>query len=187
MLSYHARHPDDQQTDVARLARMAAGETDALGELYDAHSHRLFGLILRILNDRPQAEDILEEVFVEAWTHAARYDRGFGSPAGWLVGLARTRAIDRLRAGRAAPVLDPPAAETSGQHDTLADHRQGMQRALSALPAQQRDLIELAFFSGFTHSELASRFGLPIGTVKARIRAGMESLRDHVDAGVTPR
>ena len=62
-----------------------------------------------------------------------------------------------------------------------------MQRALSALPAQQRDLIELAFFSGFTHSELASRFGLPIGTVKARIRAGMESLRDHVDAGVTPR
>ena len=169
---------------------MAAGETGALSELYDTHSHRLFGLILRILNDRRQAEDILEEVFVVAWTHAARYDRRFGSPAGWLLSLARTRAIDRLRAGRAAPgkpVLHPPETDTSGRHDALADQRHGMQRALNALPSQQRELIELAFFSGLTHSELASRFGLTIDTVKARIRAGMESLRDHIDAGVSQR
>jgi RNA polymerase sigma-70 factor (ECF subfamily) len=187
-LSDHAQSVDEQRADAARLARVAAGDPAALGELYDAHSRRLFGLMVRILNDRDEAEAVLQDVFEQVWTRAGTYTPALGSPAGWLVGIARTRAIDRRRAGARALGVEAaaqPVPAEAPERDAAGGARQrDVQRALSALPSEQRELIEQAFFFGLTCSELAERFGLPIGTVKARIRAGMLSLREHFGAGL---
>ena len=185
-LSYQAQSPDEIRTDVARFERVIARDPDALGELYDAHGRRLFGLILRILKDRGEAEEVLQEVFVQAWTRASTYSVGLGSPAGWLLGIARNRAIDRLRADsvriRAAEAVpEPPPTETPEWRAAVGERQREVQRALDALPSEQRELIEQAYFLGFTQSELAARFSLPLGTVKTRIRTGMMSLRDHLE------
>ena len=186
-LPYQAQSPDRVRADVARFERVIARDPDALRELYDEHGRRLFGLILRILKDRGEAEEVLQEVFVQAWTRASTYTLGLGSPAGWLVGIARNRAIDRLRANsvrvRAVEAVpEPPPAETPEWRAAVGERQRGVQRALDALPFEQRELIEQAYFLGFTHSELAARFSLPIGTVKTRIRTGMLSLRGHLEA-----
>jgi RNA polymerase sigma-70 factor (ECF subfamily) len=175
------------RADVARLERVVVRDPGALGELYDAHSRRLFGLILGILKDRGEAEEVLQEVFVQAWTRADTYTVGLGSPAGWLLGIARNRAIDRLRANgvrvRAVEAIPEAAPMESPEWRAAAGERQrDVHRALDALPSDQRELIEQAYFLGFTHSELAARFSLPIGTVKTRIRTGMLSLREQLEA-----
>ena len=165
---------------------MIARDAGALGELYDQHGRLLFGLILRILKDRCDAEEVLQEVFVHAWTRAGTYNLGLGSPLGWLLGIARNRAIDRLRrktvhlrAVEAA--VEPFAPEDPERLAALEERRRCVQEALDALPADQRELIEQAYFLGLTHAELAARFNLPLGTVKTRIRAGMMSLRGHLE------
>ena len=165
---------------------MIARDAGALGELYDQHSRLLFGLILRILKDRSDAEEVLQEAFVQAWTRAGTYNLGLGSPLGWLLGIARNRAIDRLRrktvhlrAVEAA--VEPFAPEDPERLAALEQRRRCVQEALDALPADQRELIEQAYFLGLTHAELAARFNLPLGTVKTRIRAGMMSLRGHLE------
>ena len=188
-LSFQVQSPDEVRADVARFERVIARDPGALGELYDAHSRRLFGLILRILKDRGEAEEVLQEVFVQAWTRASTYSVGLGSPAGWLLGIARNRAIDRLRADsvrvRAVEAVpEPPPAETPERSAAVGERHRDVQRALDALPSDQRELIEQAYFFGFTHSELAARFSLPIGTVKTRIRTGMLSLRGHLEASL---
>jgi len=190
-----SRHPAEQvradqvRADVAVLDRIIARDPNALGELYDTHSRLLFGLILRILKNRDEAEDVLQEVFVQAWTRASTYQPAFGSPAGWLVGIARNRAIDRLRAnavrGRASePTSMSPTRETPESQASLGEQQLDIKRALDALPPEQRDLIEQAYFLGFTHSELAARCSLPLGTVKTRIRSGMQALRGHLEGRV---
>jgi RNA polymerase sigma-70 factor (ECF subfamily) len=180
--------------DLACIERVRARDAAALGELYDRHHRLVFAVILRMLKERAEAEEVLQEVFVQAWTRAATYDRCLGSPAGWLLGIARNRAIDRMRAnavrGRgldAEPTTEPQAdpAQTPERSAAAAERRRVVQRALDALPADQRELIEQAYFMGFTHSELAARFGLPLGTVKTRIRTGMLSLRRLLEATVT--
>ena len=185
-LSFQAQSPHQIGADVARLERVIARDSEALAELYDEHSHRLFGLILRILKDRGEAEEVLQEVFVQAWTRASTYNHGLGSPAGWLLGIARNRAIDRLRANSVRvrvveAVPKPPPAETPERRAAVGERQRGVQRALDALPSEQRELIEQAYFLGFTHSELAVRFSLPLGTVKTRIRTGLLSLRGHLE------
>ncbi len=171
---------DEKSIDI--LARITAREPGALGELYDRHSRLLFGLVLRILRDRRDAEEVLQEVFVQAWTRADTYSAALGSPAGWLVTIARNRAIDRLRAnaGRlraleAAPM--PPLVETPESLAGLSERQRDIHRALDALPAEQRELIERAYFLGSTQSELAAQLELPLGTVKTRIRTGLATLR----------
>jgi RNA polymerase sigma-70 factor, ECF subfamily len=186
-VSLRSRTSDETSADLSRLERVAARDPTALGELYDQHSRLLFGLILRILKDRGQAEEVLQEVFVQAWTRAGTYNLRLGSPAGWLVGIARNRAIDRLRANsvrvRAVDAVpEPPPVETPERSAAAGERRRDVQRALDALPSVQRELIELAYFFGFTHSELAERFNLPLGTVKTRIRTGMLSLRGQLEA-----
>ena len=186
-MPFQVQGPDEVRADVARLERVIARDASALSELYDVHSRRLFGLILRILKDRGEAEEVLQEVFVQAWTRASTYNLGLGSPAGWLLGVARNRAIDRLRAisvrvRTVEAVPEPPPAETPEGRAAVEERQRDVQRALEALPAEQRELIEEAYFLGFTHSELAARFSLPIGTVKTRIRTGMMSLRGHLEA-----
>jgi RNA polymerase sigma-70 factor, ECF subfamily len=184
--------------DVSLLQRILARDTAAVAELYDRHSRLLFGLITRILRDRAEAEEILQQVFVRVWTRAELYDPRLGGPMPWLVRLARNCAIDRLRARRARDgagwtPLDESMAEPAASNTDIrtpeaaaldAERRGKVMDALDALPAEQRRLIEAAFFEGYTHSELAERFGLPLGTVKTRIRAGMIAMRQRLEHAV---
>jgi RNA polymerase sigma-70 factor, ECF subfamily len=189
----HASDP----TDRSFLQRIAARDTAALAALYDRHSRLLFGLILRIVRDRAEAEEILQEAFVRVWTRAETYDARVGEPLPWIVRLSRNVAIDRLRARRSRGAVDTPppdrdmveavaASDIQSPEAVVFDteRRQALSDALAALPAEQRQLIEAAFFEGYTHSELAHRFGLPLGTVKTRIRAGMIAMRQRLEHAV---
>lgn len=184
--------------DLGLLQRIVARDTAALADLYDRRSRLLFGLILRIVGDRAEAEEILQDVFLRVWTRAELYDPRMGGPMPWLVRLARNCAIDRLRARRIREVVNTPAidaslAETAPSSADIctpeaavldAERRDAVIDALAGLPAEQRRLIEAAFFEGYTHSELATRFGLPLGTVKTRIRAGMIAMRQRMEHAV---
>ena len=178
----------DITRDITLMSRIVAHDEGAVGELYDRHARLLFGLILRILRDRSEAEEVLQEVFVQVWTRAATYDVALGAPAAWLVRIARNRAIDRLRANavrlRAVEsAASPPAAESGDNPESravLTEQQRAVGRALDSLPPEQRVLIEQAYFLGLTQSELAERFKLPLGTVKTRIRTGMIALRDQL-------
>jgi RNA polymerase sigma-70 factor (ECF subfamily) len=184
--------------DLGLLQRIVARDAVALADLYDRHNRLLFGIILRIVRDRAEAEEVLQEAFVRVWTRAELYDPQLGGPTPWLVRLARNCAIDRLRlrrnrdaAGRPAPdesVEDTAPAGTDIRTPEAivldAERRGTVIDALADLPAEQRRLIEAAFFEGYTHSELAKRFGLPLGTVKTRIRAGMIAMRQRMEHAV---
>ena len=177
---------DTVQQDLAALERITRGDPGGIAELYDRHSRLLYGLILRILRNPGDAEETLQEVFVLVWNRAATYNPTLGSPAAWVGGIARNRAIDHFRATEvrrrtveAAVTADEPgwtpetvAAETEQQRL--------ISRALDAIPQDQRKLIEDAYFFGFTHSELAERHRLPLGTVKTRIRTGLQMLREQL-------
>jgi RNA polymerase sigma-70 factor (ECF subfamily) len=177
---------DDSHVDIMLLNRIVARDETAVGDLYDRHHRLLFGLILRILRDRSEAEEILQEVFLQVWTRAETYNVTLGSPAGWLVRIARNRAIDRLRANAvrvravdAAPVtMDEPVTPEASAFQS--EQQRAVACALQALPPEQRVLIEQAYFLGLTQSELADRFKLPLGTVKTRIRTGMMALREQL-------
>ena len=173
---------DESRSDMALLDRVIARDASAIGDLYDRHSRLLFGLIVRIVRDRSEAEEVLQEVFVQVWTRAGTYNEALGVPVAWLVRIARNRAIDRLRANtvraRTAEATPPPApVESPETHAAMTEQRRTVARALDTLPPEQRQLIEDAYFLGLTQSELAERFSLPLGTVKTRIRTGMLSLR----------
>ncbi len=172
-------------TDEALLERIVGGDQDAVAVLYDRHSRMLFGLVLRVLQDRSEAEEVLQEVFFSVWSKAASYNPALGIPAAWLVRLARNRAIDRFRAnsvrGRTlAAVGEPQAGDSPEKSAAQSEQRTGILRALDGLPDEQRVLIEQAYYAGLTQSELASRFGLPLGTVKTRIRSGIIALRERL-------
>ncbi len=172
---------------MALLDRITGQDPAALGELYDRHSRLIFGLVLRMLRNQDEAEEVLQEVFVQVWTRAGTFHRALGTPVGWMVGIARHRAIDRLRAKARGPGAftsgsgTPEAEEAPTSHSVSEEQQLGIQRALAALPVDQRDLIQQAYFLGFTHSELAERHRLPLGTVKTRIRSGMQTLRGHLN------
>jgi RNA polymerase sigma-70 factor (ECF subfamily) len=176
---------DDTRADIALLDRIVARDERDVAELYDAHSRLLSGLILRFLRDRSEAEEVLQEVYVLVWTRAETYNVSLGSPAAWLVRIARNRAIDRLRANsvRLRAVESAPLPEAAASPETQAaasEQQRAVVRALDALPPDQRILIEKAYFEGLTQSELADRFKLPLGTVKTRIRSGMMALRQQL-------
>lgn len=174
------------QAWAALVGRVARGEQDALTALYDASNRFIFGLLLRILRNSATAEEVLFEVYAQVWRQAARYDVRRGNPASWLVTMARSRAIDRLRAdGQTArheqPLHETPSVALTQDGERLAfnaETRALVCTALDALPAEQREVIELAFYSGLTHSEMAARLQQPLGTVKTRARRGMIKLRE---------
>jgi RNA polymerase sigma-70 factor, ECF subfamily len=183
-LSFQLPTADEVHADVALLDRVIARDPNALGELYDKHSRLLFGLILRILRNRDEAEEVLQEVFVQTWTRASTYNAALGSPAGWLVRIARNRAIDRLRANTVrfrTFEAQPPPTETPEAQASSGEQQLDIQRALDTLTSEQRNLIEHAYFLGFSHSELADRFSLPLGTVKTRIRSALQAVRVHLE------
>jgi RNA polymerase sigma-70 factor (ECF subfamily) len=180
------RAGEEVQADIALLTRVSARDPRAIAELYDRHGRLLYGLVSRILGQRGEAEEVLQEVFMAAWTRTETYNPELGSPVAWLVRIARNRAVDRLRANavrlRAAEsAAAEPAAAGSPETDASAgEQRRAIARALDTLPPEQRQLIEQAFYLGLTHSELAERHGLPLGTVKTRIRTGMATLRQQL-------
>ena len=178
---------ESQAEDVSCLRRVASGDEAAAAGLYDRHSRALYSLILRIVSDETEAEDVLQEVFAQAFHQASRYDASRGAVAAWLLMMARSRAIDRLRArrtrfeGRTGEVTldEMPDAQPSVASVMLSDEQtRSVQRALGELPLLQRMAIELAYYEGLSHSEIAERLEQPLGTVKTRIRLGLLKLRD---------
>lgn len=184
MPSRHASSIIDPQL----LARVAKGDQQAFTQLYDQSSALLYTLALRILGNRDEAAEVLQEVYLEIWRKIARYDVGRGTPAAWLVTLTRSRAIDRLRSRphrMPTETLDsPPAARvpdlSPGPFESRADQetKAAVGKALCDLPPAQQQAIEMAYYDGMSHSEIAARLNQPLGTVKTRIKLGMSKLRE---------
>ncbi|HEV7474323.1 MAG TPA: sigma-70 family RNA polymerase sigma factor [Pyrinomonadaceae bacterium] len=173
-------------SDVELLHAVARGDEAALARLYDAYRVILFGLLVRILNSREEAEDILQDVFVQVWRRAKDFDEKRGRPFTWLVTLARSRAIDRLRQLGARQRLAMGAAQEQEQTETFSDaltdsvraeQQAVVRRALQELPEEQRTTLLLAYFDGLTQSEIAAKLNAPLGTIKTRMRSGMAKLR----------
>jgi RNA polymerase sigma-70 factor (ECF subfamily) len=186
-------HLGSPAADHTALERMARGDHDGLAELYDRHGRVVYSLALRILRDQGDAEDVVQEVFAQAWRQASRYASGRGSVVAWLINLTRSRAIDRLRGRRSRPEpiaddrralelpdLAPPADEALARSGQAAQIR----AAVDQLSLLQRVAIELAFYDGLTHVEIAERLELPLGTVKTRIRQGLLKLKDRLAGAV---
>ena len=171
----------------ALIKRVAEGDQSALTALYDTTSRLVFGLILRVVTDRSSAEEVLLDVYTQVWRQASTYDAKRGAPLAWLMTIARTRGIDRLRSGKhehqhkeSLDAIGEVVASAPGPEadSVTAERRRIVCSALETLSAEQREVIELAYYSGLSHSEIALRLGQPLGTVKTRTRLGMMKLRD---------
>ena len=184
------------EVDLGLLQRITARDEAALAELYDRNSRLVYSVIMRILGSPSDAEEVLQETFVRVWFRADSYDALLGSPATWLVRIGRNAAIDRLRTRRIrANIAVEPAVHGGDPHrlvepvtrETPETVLEGLtvagevRTALATLTPPQRALIEAAFFEGYTHSELATRFGVPLGTVKTRIRSGLAAMRSRLE------
>jgi RNA polymerase sigma-70 factor (ECF subfamily) len=178
----------ERSEGAALIRRMANGDRQAFSNFYARYAATAFALIRRILVQEAEAEDVLQEVFWQVWSEAGKYDERRGSPKAWLLNRARSRAIDKLRSIRrrdetfVMPLNEEipvaPGSETRSPETTAGDRRM-IQTALALLPDPQRRVIELAYYQGLTHAEIARHLGEPLGTVKTRMRAGMERLRNH--------
>jgi RNA polymerase sigma-70 factor (ECF subfamily) len=171
--------------DVELLKAIALKDEASLAQLYDRYRLILFGLLMRILNSREEAEDVLQEVFLQVWRRAADFDENRGRPFTWLVTLTRSRGIDRLRTLAArdrvaiAGAKDVSEQVSDASTDAFrSEQRSLVNKALAQLPEEQKRLLLLAYFDGLTQSEIATRLGTPLGTVKTRMRTGMMKLRE---------
>lgn len=175
----------------AWLHRSALGDEAAFAELYDALSRRLHGLVLRVVRDPAQSEEVTQEAFLEIWRTAARFDPTRGSAMGWMMTIAHRKAVDRVRSAEAASRRDAQYHEANQEVDfdstSEAAHTsldvERVRKALASLTDAQRSALELAYFGGYTHTEVATMLGLPLGTAKTRIRDGLIRLRDTL--GIT--
>jgi RNA polymerase sigma-70 factor (ECF subfamily) len=183
--------PADPDRDFELFRRIVARDRAAFAEFYDRHSPRLYSIAQRILNDATEAQDVLQDAFLQLWEKAANFDPQLGQPSYWAVALVRNKAIDRVRASqRRARLMESAGAEaelTVGVAGSANEHLHGQEKAglirsaLVDLPAEQRHAIELAFFSGLTQDEISVRLSQPLGTIKARIRRGLLKLRDQLE------
>ena len=185
--------PPPEATDSELIARCGTGDAGAFAEFYDRHSVLLHSVAFRVLDDRHEAEEALQEAARTIWERAPQYDAALGKPSSWAVVIVRHKAIDRLRARQrrngavervsaelgkmdaAASVAPPPNAFLDSETAAL------LHNALAVLPTEQRCAIELAFFAGLSQSEVATRLGEPLGTIKARIRRGMLAMREALE------
>ena len=172
---------------VQLLRRIAAGDRQALAELYDHLGAALYSTAVRILGDGQEAEEVMQDVFVQVWEKAAAFDAALGTPTNWVMRIARNRAIDRLRARqrrlRALEEFESALAVELAPRPAHAgalsgEELTGVRVAVRSLPPEQRQAIELAFFGGLSHGEISAALNEPLGTVKARIRRGMLRLKD---------
>jgi len=169
-----------QVTDTMLISRIRAGEEDALATLHDRYAQVVYSVALRVLGDTTQAEDVLQEIFLQLWRNPETFDSNRGSLGAWLAVIARHRAIDQLRRRRPETDIEDVVVSVDSNLEQMADRNMTVARVRSAveqLPPEQRKPLELAFFQGLTHTEIAARTGEPLGTVKTRIRAALLSLR----------
>ncbi|MFT3880659.1 MAG: sigma-70 family RNA polymerase sigma factor [Gemmatales bacterium] len=176
-------------TDEELLAGISRGEADSLASLYDRYAPRAYGLIFQFLQNQTDAEDVVQETFLQVWQQAGRFDSSKGKPAVWILMIARSRALDRLRKKQSKLVIQQdiipekpspdPSADTAVQ---LSESKQLICSMLCQLTQEQQEPIRLAFYQGLTHIEIAQKLQLPLGTVKTRIRTGMQSLRTTLTA-----
>ena len=183
--SFDSRARDQEMS--ALVGQIAHGDQAALATLYDTTNRLVFGLILRVLSETGAAEEVLLDVYTQVWRQAATYDIQRGSPLAWLTTIARSRAIDRLRSGWQTQqrqesldvVTDRETVAASPEETTALSERQRLvKQALAQLSPEQREVIELAYYSGLSHTEIAAKLGQPLGTVKTRTRLGMLKLRE---------
>ncbi len=185
--------PETAEPDVTDelLQRASTGDQDAFGALYDRLAPRVLGLVTRLVVDRSQSEEVTQEVFLEVWQSAPRFDPNKGRAIGWIMTIAHRRAVDRIRAAQASHDRDTRIGirDLPQEFDQVAEavevrieHRR-VEGAMSRLSEAQREAVGLAYYGGLTQSEIADRLGIPLGTVKTRLRDGMIRLRDEL--GVT--
>jgi RNA polymerase sigma-70 factor, ECF subfamily len=172
------------RTDEELLAAISTGDERALADLYDRFGRVAYGLALRVVRDPALAQDAVQDAFLAAWRTAASFDRRRGKAQTWVLTLVHRRAVDLVRREdrRRAEQLadDAPAAASAGidEEAALREQRRTVQAALARLPPDQREALELAYYGGLTQAELADRLGIPLGTVKSRVFAGLARLRD---------
>ena len=181
------------QVDLVELLRASAcGSETAFAQLYDAVAARVHGLVLRVVRDQAQSEEVTQEVFLDIWRTSARFDPALGSAIGWILTIAHRKAVDRVRSAQASTNRDEAYGSRNQDRDfditsETVERRLDAQRvrhALSSLTETQRGAVELAYFGGYTHTEVAGLLGVPLGTAKTRIRDGLIRLRDTL--GVNP-
>jgi len=173
------------------LHRSSRGDERAFAEWYDATSARAFGLAVRVLRDRAQAEEVTQESYLDCWRHASRFDSTKGNTISWLLTIVHRKAVDRVRSAEAAGRRDAAYGqrEQSVPHDETAEAATAsleatrVRAALADLTVKQREAVELAFLGGYTHTEVAAMLDLPVGTAKTRIRDGLIRLRDALGVG----
>jgi len=176
------------------LRRAARGDEQSFATWYDATSSRAYGLAVRVVRNPAQAEEVVQEAYLEVWRTANRFDPAQGSAISWLLTIVHRRAVDRVRSAEAASRRDenyhhhnhtvPQDTTADEAHASMEAHR--VRGALRTLTPIQREALELAYFGGYTHTEVAAMLGLPIGTAKTRIRDGLIRLRDALGVGQTP-
>jgi RNA polymerase sigma-70 factor (ECF subfamily) len=170
------------------LERVAEGDRVAFAELYDQTAPRVLGLIKRLLKDHSQSEEVAQEVFLEIWQTATRFDHSKGSAASWMLTMAHRRAVDRVRASQSSRDRDTKIGirDFATEYDSVTEQveirieHERVERALSRLTELQRQAVTLAYYGGFSHSEVSTMLNVPIGTVKTRLRDGMIRLRDEL-------
>jgi RNA polymerase sigma-70 factor, ECF subfamily len=171
------------------LRHSSLGDQSAFAQLYDAVAARLYGLVLRVVRDPAQSEEVIQEAFLEIWRMSSRFDPNRGSALGWMMTIAHRKAVNRVRSAAAAGRRDHGYHEMNQDvdYDSTAETAQAtleaerVRRALQSLTPAQRSAVELAFFGGYTHTEVAAMLDLPLGTAKTRIRDGLIRLRDTLE------
>ena len=173
------------------LQRSSRGDEAAFAAVYDATSSRAYGLALRVVRNPAQAEEVVQEAYLDAWRSSSRYEPSRGSALGWLLTIVHRKAVDRVRSAEAASHRDATYHRETQQveHDQTAEsahaslEAQRVRGAVATLTAVQREAVELAFFGGYTHTEVATMLDVPVGTAKTRIRDGLIRLRDAMGVG----
>ena len=179
--------PEGRDVTLADLLRRSAkGDQAAFSSLYDATAARVYGLVLRVVRDPAQAEEVTQECFLDFWRQAGRFDPARGNAVSWLLTIAHRKGVDRVRSAEAATRRDTTYHRSSGDiaHDVTAEaatdalEAKRVRSAMTILTPVQREALELAYFGGYTHTEVATMLDLPVGTAKTRIRDGLIRLRD---------
>ena len=178
-------HRDDVGSDKSLMDRVRVGEQQAMAEIFDRYAGLVYSVALRVLNDSGHAEDVMQEIFFQLWRNPDSFSSARGSLGAWLLVVARNRAIDHLRQRRSGEPVDEVIVASATNLENEAQRSiiiQRVQGIIGDLPKEQQQSLQMAFFEGLSHSEIAEKTGQPLGTVKTRIRSALTSLRKRLEA-----